>query len=201
VKRATALVIAAAATLTAGVAFAQTTEITTLEEYFKSLRPSGVPALIETLKSDEAFKIYAVKTLGRLQERSAVPALMEVFESDKTFRSDAWELRAEVAIALGKIKDERAVPFLVNRVSLEPDWVVRRHMAAAMGKLGTPACIERLSILVKTDTDPTVRNEAVKALGEIGTKDCFEPLLYAYTHAPTEYIRQNALEGLKKIKF
>ncbi len=176
-------------------------EVSTIEEYFASLRLASAPVLIQTLKVQEAFKIYAVKALGNMKEKQAVDALVEVFQAEEVKRVPSWELRAEVAIALGKIGDQKAIPFLGNTVRTEQDWVVRRYIAGALGKIGGEKSIEVLISLLETDENDSVCNEAARALGNIGDKKSFDVLLYTYQRNKAAFVRETAFEALKKLKW
>ncbi|MFO0891369.1 MAG: HEAT repeat domain-containing protein [Isosphaeraceae bacterium] len=80
------------------------------------LREAGgaaIPALIEALRQPDLTperRALIVRNMGRL-EASAVPALLAVLEGDDP------RLQADAATALGRIGDDRAVPFLTYPAS------------------------------------------------------------------------------------
>lgn len=73
------------------------------------------PALVELL-SDEwvNVRIYAVQSLGKLQDKRAVPALVKTVEDEN--ENDL--VRAGAAAALGMIKDSRALVPLRNLIMM-----------------------------------------------------------------------------------
>jgi len=95
--------------------------------------------------------------------------IADLKEANKTVRYKA-------AIALGTIKDPRAVGPLIAALKDE-DQEVRIQAASALGNIGDPRAVEPL-IAALEDKDAFVRSVAAKALGMIGMP-AVEPLLAA----------------------
>ena len=78
-------------------------------------------------------------------------------------------IRKRVALALGRIGDERALPTLIEALKFDKDNDVRQMCAFAIGEIESPVGAEALiSILDDTAQPGEVRARAVEALGKIG---------------------------------
>lgn len=69
-----------------------------------------------------------------------------------------------VAVALGNLGDEAAIPVLVEALDSEPEPLVRGHAAWALGRLGGMAARQALLRAAKIETDGDVLNEIRLAL-------------------------------------
>ena len=150
---------------------------------------SAVPALGEALKDEDYnvrnIALNALENLGR----PAVPALLEAL------RSRYVHLHVEVARILGNLKDERAVPGLIE--SLKEQYPTIRNAATyALAEIGKPAIPDLIKVLKSRNSD--VRAAAAEALGEIGDEAAREPLAIALTDR-NERVRYAAAEALGKI--
>ncbi len=76
-------------------------------------------------------------------------------------------LQRNAAVALGNSGDPRAVPPLIDALSLATA-LVRGHAAWALGRLGGDAAVEALRQALGRETDPWVREEISLALAEPG---------------------------------
>lgn len=91
--------------------------------------------------------------------------------------------RIEGAYTLGRLRDARAVPSLVDR--LKNDWNkdVRVAAANALGEIGDPRATESLRQAVSLDKRQAVRDAAGQALGQIAAGMSAEPALGAGSSA------------------
>ncbi len=71
-----------------------------------------------------------------------------------------------VAIALGNLRDPRAVPDLARALNEDPDPGVREHAAWALGRIGTPDAYAALRHALPHEPHPDVRAAIQAALGE-----------------------------------
>ncbi|MCS7193015.1 MAG: HEAT repeat domain-containing protein, partial [Armatimonadetes bacterium] len=119
----------------------------TEEEAFKP-RPWAAPDLIELLQlSEEEFK--------------------EKFKHSPLKRAKRVGLVRNACVALGNLRETRAVPYLAHLLHNDPSPIVREHAAWALGKIGTKEAIEELLKAVKIEKDETVKHEIVTSLSEI----------------------------------
>jgi hypothetical protein len=78
-------------------------------------------------------------------------------------------VRRRVALALGRIGDERALPALSETLQSDKDIYVRQMCAFAIGEIESPAGAEALIAVADNTGEPgEVRARAVEALGKIG---------------------------------
>ncbi|MFH1208933.1 MAG: HEAT repeat domain-containing protein [Candidatus Omnitrophota bacterium] len=105
--------------------------------------PRAVPALIDALKHDYVWGIWApcqsAHALGKIGDQRAISALIEALTS----RIDL--VRSASAEALGEIGDARVVPALLKvlRNRDEYGWV-RDDVAKALGRIGDPRAVPAL---------------------------------------------------------
>ena len=130
----------------------------------RALGEIGDPRAIEPLK--RAFKSNLKWGRGWAQgvlERFGAPAVPFFIES---LESSSPHLRANAAMALGKIGDQRVALPLISALRDE-NWRVRSNAAFAFEVLKEPAAREPL-LLALEDNNVNVRNGAAIALASIG---------------------------------
>jgi epoxyqueuosine reductase len=69
-----------------------------------------------------------------------------------------------VAVALGNLGDESAVPALIEALAVEVEPMVRGHAAWALGRLGGKAARQALEKAARSETDAAVLSEIQNAL-------------------------------------
>jgi len=129
----------------------------------------AVPFLIDELKNtDPDIVLIAINTLGKTGEQQAVQPLIDLLHNDLP---DA--VRMSVVKALGRLKDPRAVPVLMDRLT-DRVSVVRGLAAEALVDMGTAGIDPLVEIL--GNNDPEIQDLASDALVKIGAP-AVEPLL------------------------
>ena len=119
------------------------------------------------------------------QRRMACTALLRVLTDERA------EVRAEAALSLGELGQQRAVEPLVGRLSdLSP--VVRQGSAIALGKLGFQTAFEPLVEVLKLGA-ADVRFQAATSLVEIDAKRAYDPLVAAMGDSDGEVLGAIAL--------
>ncbi|HEU5297895.1 MAG TPA: 4Fe-4S double cluster binding domain-containing protein, partial [bacterium] len=111
---------------------------------FAPRRDVAFPDLVELLHIDE-------RTYQERFRRSAVK------------RAKRQGIRRNAAVALGNLRDPRAVEPLARALSDE-DPIVRGHAAWALGRIGGAEAVEALSARRSVETDAAVRTEMEEAL-------------------------------------
>ncbi|SIO66291.1 HEAT repeat-containing protein [Singulisphaera sp. GP187] len=84
-------------------------------------------------------------------------------------QSNHGNSRIEGAYTLGRLRDARAVPALVDRLKNDWDKDVRVAAANALGEIGDPRATESLRQAVSLDKRQAVRDAAGLALGQIAS--------------------------------
>ncbi|ADZ08722.1 PBS lyase HEAT domain protein repeat-containing protein [Methanobacterium lacus] len=124
----------------------------------------AIKPLVNTLKdTDSDVRWKSVMALGKIGK----PAVGELL---KSFDTDDWQLRSQIAVVLGKIKDERAVEPLIdslyNSRYKNQNKYVRGRIIEALGNIGDERAVDAL-INALDDQYIYVRIKAEEALKKI----------------------------------
>ncbi len=107
--------------------------------------------------------------------------------------------RAEAAISLGRVGDERAVEPLIAALG-DGNSDVRAAAAQALGKIGDPKAVEPLIIILRYDDAYSLaRKQAIWALGMIGDARAVDPLISVLNnsgHPETQTLASEALGNI-----
>jgi HEAT repeat protein len=106
------------------------------------------------------------------------------------------EVRREVVLALGRLRDARAVVPLLGKV-LDPVPVVRRATASALGALADARAVSAL-VLVLRDADEAVRVAAVDAVGRLADPSVVSSVI-AVLDDTSAAVRAAALGALARL--
>ncbi len=93
---------------------------------------------------------------ARAQDRIA--KLIKILETDSSYK-----VRLQVVIALGKLKDRRAVPALLRALSDE-NYTVRGVTCASLAQIGDKTALASLKKVASGDSEEFVRSQAEKAV-------------------------------------
>ena len=107
--------------------------------------------------------------MGLTGDARVLPALRRALPNHNAFDEN---VRAFVALSLGRMKDRESLPDLVRMLVVERDPGMRRSAAVALGKIATPAdavVVEALLGALAGDKDEMVRHFAAISVG--GFKD------------------------------
>jgi HEAT repeat protein len=144
--------------------------------------------LIETFRTCRAEDIAV--SIGKI-DFQALLDLLDLKDTD----SNLSVIR--VAMALGVLKDARAVPRLLVLLDDE-DWRVRTASARALGKIADRRAAEPLIDALQGDVQADVRSTAAEALGRLKDPRAVEPLINALNDK-AHYVRENAVNALYEI--
>lgn len=123
-------------------------------------RVEGAPVLIDLLresKSDEET-ISLIKALGNLEAQESIPLLLNRLKSKHPV------IRAQAAKALGALRDERAMKYLI-RLLEDRDWWCRFHAASSIYHMGE-AGKECLQTFLNSTKDPHAKGIIVQFLSK-----------------------------------
>lgn len=119
----------------------------TAEEAFQP-RPWSAPELLNLLAlTEETFR--------------------EQFKGSALRRAKRTGLVRNACVAVGNLREERAVPLLIRLLHHDPDPIIREHAAWALGRIATPIAIHSLWEAAEKENDEVVRREIVWSLQEV----------------------------------
>jgi HEAT repeat protein len=128
----------------------------------------AIGPLISLLCDEDRFvKSRAAYALGLIGEPAVEPLIFALREGDGNLRWGA-------AIALGKIRDPRAIDPLIRALADKYENV-RAESAKSLAAIGKPALGQLVRFL--QNSDRSVRIEVVTALGELKDTDAIQPLM------------------------
>ncbi len=87
------------------------------------------------------------------------------FAGSPITRAKRRGLLRNVCVALGNLKDPRAVPALARALREDPEPLVRAHAAWALGRIAAPEAQRALEEASRHEADEAVRREIAEALG------------------------------------
>ncbi|HET8645971.1 MAG TPA: HEAT repeat domain-containing protein, partial [Vicinamibacteria bacterium] len=146
-----------------------------------------------------AFELSKVLQSGKdkaLADPRFVPEVMEVYEASA---SDDPRVRRYLTLALGRLRDPRALPVL-SRVARgeggSPDAETQIYAVLALGSIGDPAALPALLPLAGS-SDAGLRKAVAHALGSLPSEEARRALGTAL-HDQVEDVRWNAALALAR---
>lgn len=131
-------------------------------------------AVQQRLDAATELKSIGVRTRGAARTRGTVTqsATKPIEEIDLTPAFEAladahWEIRQQVALAVGEWGDELAIEVLKRLAYTDPEWRVRVAVAEALANIGGPKAIEILKHMAQADPHQDVRARAIEGLGDL----------------------------------
>lgn len=181
----------------------------------------NIAGLIMALKDhDEDVRKEAAKALGDLNDKRAVePLIAALNDKDLDVRKEAEkvlanigesaveslinalhnkdkDVRKKAAVALGKIKDKRAVKPLISLLK-DNNRIVRKAAADSLGKIKDKGST-KLLIALLSDEDDNIRKRVAVALGKLEDTKAVGALISALNDENYD-VRDEAAKALKKI--
>lgn len=159
-----------------------------------SLGEAAVKPLVKALEEyNHPARHLVAAILGCIGDKSATPALI------KALRDKELLVRIHAAVALGKLKDSRALEPLmhalfdpashtnIRSLTGEP-LTVRAAAAQSLGELKDSRAVPAL-IAALTDPSKDVRRAVIHALMQIGDQRAIEPLINAFASEEDKSVR------------
>ena len=190
--------------------------ITPEEAMRRDLAEYSVEELVEAIRSfpphDSQFLELSVMVIQQIGEKGqgsevARQQLQNTLQQgmDRVARInnreiDYWRVRAESALALGRIGDREATPNLIRAAMNDKDIMVQMCAIRALGMLGDPAAVPRLMDMLENTTIDRVANEIVFALGEIGDRRALPILLATTQRNFSASVHRRAREAMRKLQ-
>ncbi len=161
-----------------------------MAENLERIGTLAVEPLVEILKSgNPQAKVLAARVLGNLRAAEAGPVLCEAM-----LEGSLPDLRAQAALALGKIGNPEDVPVLL-KASEDEAWPVRAQVANALKMIGDVSTIPTLQTLT-VDREWWVRLNANRALANMGPVG--ERALMQLLEGEDRYARDRAAATLEE---
>lgn len=136
--------------------------------------PDSVGPLIALLEDEDRFvRSRVAHALSMIGEPAVGPLIKSLEEGDPALRWGA-------VLALGKIKNPRAVESLIVTLA-DKEAMVRAEAASALASIGTPALGPLLAFLKSAQGE--TRIEVMTALGELRNAGAIEPLVQLLENA------------------
>jgi len=161
--------------------------------------------ILETLQTfgDEVIKPAAALLQHKDDAvRTAALVLAEKFNDPrlvgpvcKMLNDEDWWLRISACDTLGRLKDERAVPHLVQALQHEE---VRWAAIDALAQIGSTKALKPLAMLLR-DKRKEVRGEVVRAFARFTEKRLLPLLKQVMDTDPTSEVRTLAAEALREM--
>jgi HEAT repeat protein len=137
-----------------------------------------LPVLHKQLAEDKApeVKEAIARLLGEMKDPSSVDPLVNAMDPGAS-ESNEKAMNKEVAIALGALGDQRAVPALIKSLNMKDDYT-RIAAIEALGALKAGEAAPKLMEMAAAENEPPfVSKKAIMALGEIGDPKAIPVLL------------------------
>lgn len=136
----------------------------------------AVEPLISALKDDSVVvRSESAISLGLINDRQAVEPLINVANN-----ANEWvTVRINALNSLGKLKDEKAVPILLEALKSNVD-AIRNNAVIAFGQLKDKRAVPQLIKIVENEKeDDNIRVNAISSLSNIGDINAFGAILNA----------------------
>ncbi len=151
---------------------------------------------INILKTSKSWKkrAFAAEKLGQIGSAQSVPFLLSTIRETKDEDED---VRGAALRALARIKNERAIPFLIEALGYPETWLPPRisEILVSIGEKSIVFLIKEL----KNNPSESIRMWSAEILGWLGAKESLDTLMRSLSDISPE-VRAKAAGALGKIK-
>lgn len=141
---------------------------------------------------DPTVRSREARRLGNEKVKEAVPDLIEALKDKVT------GVRINAVVALGKLKDERAIEPLRDILNNDKVPAARMKAAEALAGFNNEKILPDL-IKASDSKDENVRSSAVRSLGETGGEQAVKKLIEKARYDEKWQVRRASIEGLTDI--
>ncbi|MCB9558685.1 MAG: HEAT repeat domain-containing protein [Deltaproteobacteria bacterium] len=120
---------------------------------------------VSLLPLGRALCVIVALLAPQLAHADRVGQLIRLLETD-----DSYKVRLQAAMALGRLKDRRGIPALIQALK-DPQHVVRGMSAASIGQIADPRGVPALKLLLRREQHSFVIEQAKKALAGLSQPD------------------------------
>jgi aminopeptidase N len=141
-------------------------------------------------------RVLAARALSHVDDLPTTKALAASLANEE----ESWEVRAEVASALGELRTMAAFDALAASVTVSHSKI-RRAVVSALGHFKTAKSAEILKKLALSDASYLVEAEAARALGATRQPSAFDTLVDILDRPSwADVIRAGAIDGLASLR-
>lgn len=115
---------------------------------------------------------------------------------DALAKDDAFKVRLQAAVLLGRSSDERATPPLIGALNADAHYTVRAAAATALANLNELKAVSHILKAGATDKEAFVREEADRALGKYDRAEATPYVVATYNGDDDARVRKLAIEFL-----
>jgi HEAT repeat protein len=153
--------------------------------------PGAAPASADPANDGETVPKSndALTPVARKDRDAYVQRLIDALSHD-----DAFKVRLQAAVLLGRSNDERAAPALISALAGDAHYTVRAAAATALANLNDQRGIVHIVKACGVDREQFVREEADRALLKFDRKDALPAVISAYNGADDPRVRNVALK-------
>ncbi len=150
-------------------------------------------------RGERKFAALGLGILGReLADAEARARIASALRSDFVHREDS-DFRGALAIALGLLRDAKAVPALRAVLKDRGDPELRAHCALALGLAGRVDAVPELRAALVEKGSPALQREAALALGILGDAGAAKVLADLLAASGPEHVRASAARALGEL--
>jgi HEAT repeat protein len=167
----------------------------------KNTAPLDIHTTSEKEISEKKMIRKAAKRQIEIQKRSFDESDIDKFEKEKDLDNliEALDnqddfIRGKAAGALGKLKNPRALPYLINHL-FDSFHIVRSTVIRSLWEIGDPIVIVKIIDFLDNEPDASVRRDAVLFLGKFKDARAIKPLIKSTTDSEF-VVREAAIESL-----
>ena len=161
-------------------------------EKLKKKGPSIDHQLLKLLKEeDDKVRRSIIWVLGERRNREYMRHLLP-------FLDENHDLSRSAIVALGKIRNPRAIPYIVKKLQSKSRYI-RTDAVYSLGRIGDKSAFSHV-ISFKDDPDWHVREAVAMTLGNIGGQDAGKHLKTMALNDPDILVRIAAEDSLKNLK-
>jgi aminopeptidase N len=157
-------------------------------------KPEAAEALRPLALGDPSYAVEAeaAKALGATRQAIAFDVLVELLDRP----SWAELVRAGAIEGLAKLRDERALPYLLARSRYGQPPRARRAATRALASFGSDRRAREALELLLDDVDPHVRHDAALALGDLGDAQAQPALARSLERESDGRVRRRVREAI-----
>ncbi|WP_336041547.1 HEAT repeat domain-containing protein [Acinetobacter dispersus] len=158
-------------------------------------KQQGLATLAQIAQHDVDNEIRRIATGGLAATQASTAEILSALHSSLT--ADAWQLRVEAALTIGKLKVLELEQPLLQQLD-DTYWQVRIAVTRSLGRLRSKAAIAKLQENFQHDIS-NLRKEVAIALGEIGGESA-QNILLQHAEDPDPEVRKSIRIGLALIQ-
>ena len=130
------------------------------KNYIEELKQSSngkLKKLVEQIDGDNPKLLYLLENLGKLPRNFNGEWIYPLVEHKNS------KIRLGAVKNLGKLKEDKVISFLANKIANEKDTTIRREIVSSIGRQRNPIS-KKILLKILKDEDPKIVCQAIRAL-------------------------------------